>query len=253
MKANTFIWGIVLLSLMFSVSAQAVGSQAGANYNCTTESADGGGQRTTSADYISDSSFGAGSFVASANYAQRGGFAGQLNNPPVARVTTVNRNPGAGLVIAVADLATNWSDVDGYAVALAGVNLTSTNEVQLVVNSDGIFYTNNLNLNDRFNYTIIDGQGESALGTVVVVPTTEVVVGQPKSITMDGGTVTILFVGNVEGYSYKVQRTTNLLTSQWVTIGMTNAPVGGAFQFNDNFGDLGGVPPPAAFYRLSSQ
>jgi hypothetical protein len=88
---------------------------------------------------------------------------------------------------------------------------------------------------------------------VVVVPTTEVVVGQPKSITMDGGTVTILFVGNVEGYSYKVQRTTNLLTSKWVTIGMTNAPVGGAFQFNDNFGDLGGVPPPAAFYRLSSQ
>ena len=61
--------------------------------------------------------------------------------------------------------------------------------------------------------------------------------------------VTLSFVGTA-GHAFDVQRSTNLLSS-WLVIGTTNAPIGGAFSFTDNFSSFGGVPPRAAFYRLS--
>jgi hypothetical protein len=45
-----------------------------------------------------------------------------------------------------------------------------------------------------------------------------------------------------------VQRSTNLRQG-WVTLGTTNTPVGGSFQWVDGFHDLAAVPP-SAFYRL---
>jgi hypothetical protein len=47
----------------------------------------------------------------------------------------------------------------------------------------------------------------------------------------------------IPGYQYHVQVSTNL--SDWSDILITNAPVGGVFQFNDS-----AAPLPTAFYRL---
>ena len=51
----------------------------------------------------------------------------------------------------------------------------------------------------------------------------------------------------IPGYSYAVQRSTNL--TDWVTLVTTNTPADGRFDCTDAFGDLGGVPT-AAYYRL---
>jgi autotransporter-associated beta strand protein len=72
--------------------------------------------------------------------------------------------------------------------------------------------------------------------------------GQPQGISVAAGQVTIAFAG-IAGDSYGVQRSTNLVN--WTTIWSTNAPAGGVFGFTDPFSDLGGTPPPAAYYRLT--
>jgi len=76
--------------------------------------------------------------------------------------------------------------------------------------------------------------------------------GQPTGIVNAGeNSATVSFAGT-PNVSYGVQRSTNLLTG-WVTLWTTNAPTGGVFNYTDNFSDLGGTPPPSAYYRLSWQ
>jgi hypothetical protein len=64
------------------------------------------------------------------------------------------------------------------------------------------------------------------------------------------GMPTITFYG-VPNVTYDIQRSTNLMTGAlgWVTLWETNAPGGGAYQYTDQFNDLG-IAPAAALYRL---
>lgn len=242
------------LKILFPVLWLAVaalsraGSQGSADYSAGVESIDGGGSRAASADYSSEGSFGPGRFIASADYTQRGGYAGQLPNAPVAGVATAYRTAGTRLLISLANVTNNWTDADGSPVFLAGMNLVTTNNVYLTTNATYIFYTNSPNVNDQISYTIRDAQGESAAGTISVIVITTVT-GQSLGIVVSGsGMATAQFAG-IPGYSYGVQRSTNLLS--WVTVLATNAPPGGLFQFTDTFSDLGGIAPSSAYYRLS--
>ncbi len=72
--------------------------------------------------------------------------------------------------------------------------------------------------------------------------------GEPQTLTVDSSSATVNFSGQ-PNQSYDVQRSTNLV--DWVTIGTTNAPPGGLFNFMDTFSDLGGTEPAAAYYRLT--
>ncbi len=234
-------------------ASSRAGPQSSADYNFTTESIDGGGLRMSSADYTSDGSFSAGNFIASADYQQRGGYAGQLPNPPVAGTTLVYRTAGTRLLISLANVTNHWTDADGSRMFLAGMDLVTTNNVHLTTNATYIFYTNSPNVNDQIAYTIRDAQGEGAAGVISVIVITAVT-GQPQGLTVQGltasehRTATARFAG-IPGYTYSVQRSTNLLN--WVTVLATNAPPSGLFQFTDNFGDLGGIAPASAYYRLS--
>ena len=185
------------------------------------------------------------------------------NHPPVASLTTVTCTEGMSAEIALSDMATNWSDPDGDTVELTSINLTTTNGValfpiNLTTNLDGSYviaanaylgYRNPTNvMNDQFSYSISDGQGGTNIGYVDIIISTNVITGQATGvIATGGGPVTVNFAGII-GYSYSVQRSTNLL--DWVTVWTTNAPAGGLFNFTDNFGDLGGNPG-SAYYRLS--
>ena len=97
------------------------------------------------------------------------------NHPPSANVMTVARTAGLALMIALSDVATNWTDnPDGDHISLTSVTMQSTNGVNLFplnwsTNLDGsivttnayafIGYTNSPNVNDQINYSISDGQG----------------------------------------------------------------------------------------------
>ena len=183
------------------------------------------------------------------------------NHPPVANLMTVTRTAGLSVKVALSDIATNWSDLDNDPISLTNFNLLTTNSVAISLmnvntNNDGSYfitntafigYSNNLNVRDRFSYTITDGIGGSAVGYVDIVVSTNPIVGQVTGIIHpDGSAVTLSFCG-IPDYPYNVQRSTNLV--DWATILTTNAPVHGLFIFTDNFG--GGNPPSSAYYRLS--
>ena len=105
------------------------------------------------------------------------------NHPPTATVMTVSLAAGGNVEIALSDLATNWSDVDGDTVELTAIDSTTTNGVTLALintttNNDGsyvitnnafISYTNNLDVNDQFSYTISDGFGGTNTGIVNII------------------------------------------------------------------------------------
>jgi hypothetical protein len=168
------------------------------------------------------------------------------NHPPVVTAAMqVVRAADFSLKVALSDLATNWTDADGDTVTLTGVS-PSTNSVNLFTNGAYILYTNSPNVADQFSYTIGDGQGGSATGVVNITVVTNAS-GQSKSIAVSGSTASLSFAG-VPGFTYNVDRSTNLVG--WTTIWTTNAPGTGLFNFTDDFSDLG-APPSSAYYRLT--
>ena len=82
------------------------------------------GTNTITAQYAGDSNY-----IGSTNDLAGGQVV--TNHPPVAAPMTVTRTAGTVLTIALADVATNWSDADGDTVTLSGINLVTTNGVTL--------------------------------------------------------------------------------------------------------------------------
>jgi hypothetical protein len=191
-------------------------------------------------------------------------FTTTTNHPPVAAVLTLTQTANVPLMLALSDLATNWSDIDGDPVSLVSINFTSTNRatvypLNLTTNPDGSYVITNLallgfvnpaKLNDQISYTISDGLGDSTVGVINIVVSFNALTGQATGIvsSFNNNSVTLSFAG-VPGYTYAVERSTNWPT--WIPIWTTNAPAGSFFNFTDTFGDLGGIAPSSAFYRLS--
>ena len=167
------------------------------------------------------------------------------NHPPVAANVNYYRNAGIStLRITIADLLTNVTDVDLDTLTLTAVG-TSTNGISSITNSTFVLYQNTNSVNDQFTYTVDDGNGGSVTANVNIV-VQPFVTGQSATITVSGPTATVQFFG-IPGYGYGVQRSTNL--TSWATLVNTNAPANGAFEWTDDFSDLG-VVPASAYYRL---
>jgi hypothetical protein len=232
---------------MLAATARAAGPQSSTDYQFTIESIDGGGLRAASAGCTGDHSFSAGSFVTSADYKQRGGYIGQLNNLPVAAAFNVGRTAGLDLLILLSDLTNSWSDVDGDSVTRSGINLVTTNGVTVRTNSVLILYSNTRNVNDQISYAIHDSEGGTGSG-VINITVTPFVTGQSTGTLMvSGGTVSATFYG-IPSFTYEVQRSTNLV--DWVTISTNTVGSNGVFNVTDTFPDLGGSILSSAYYRM---
>ena len=209
---------------------------------------------------------GAGNYIGSTNTVNQI----VTNHLPVASVMTVKRTAGLALIIALSDVATNWNDADGDTVELTGVNIQSTNGVNLFAlnwstNLDGsivttnayafIGYTNSPNVADQISYSISDGQGGTNIGYVNIVIQGSVT--GTNSIT--GHDFTSPYSNTVTAYGipyfyYTLERSTNLTSPVWVDVSTNQAAANGAINAVDTFWDLGGVKPsPSAFYQLKWQ
>jgi autotransporter-associated beta strand protein len=167
------------------------------------------------------------------------------DNPPVAGTASYTRNAGISLHISITNLLANATDAYGDTLSLVGVT-TSTNGVTLVNSSGNLLYQNASNVNDQFTYTVTDPYGATSTGLVNIVVNNAGTFGQNATVSVGGSSATVSFAA-IPGYSYGIQRSTNL--TDWVTILTTNAPSNGLFSFTDNFSDLG-VVPSSAYYRL---
>jgi hypothetical protein len=215
------------------------------------------GTNTITAQYAGDSNY-----IGSTNNLSDGQVV--TNHPPAAAVMTVYRTADLNLMVALSDIATNWSDTDGDNVELTGVNLLSTNSqtlylLNVTTNGDGslattnfsfVGYTNNSNINDQFSYSIVDSYGGTNIGYVNIVIVSSV--GGTNSITaIASGNPTIITAYGIPGYTYVAQRATNLVSPVWINIATNFAATNGMISASDSFTDLGGTPPLSAYYRLS--
>ena len=168
------------------------------------------------------------------------------NTAPVANTDTYTRTSNLSLKIDIASLLTNDTDANTNPITLTGINLTTTNNITLTTNTTDIFYPSNAaNVNDKFTYTISDGQGGTATGSVLisiinVTGTNSVLnlqVGVPAT-----GTNTLKFLG-VPGFSYISQYATNV-TGPWVNYATNTAAANGLWTNLDRF-----ATSPQRFYR----
>ena len=186
------------------------------------------------------------------------------NHPPVAGAMTATRLAGETIKVALSDMATNWSDAESDAISLTQINFTTTNGVTLTqlnvtTNSNGSYvtnnygflgYTNNLNVADRFSYTIRDSFGSTNIGFVNIVVQTSVT-GTNSITGIQSGVPTTVTAYGIPGYSYILERSTNLVN--WVSVSTNVAAANGRINATDSFSDLGGQQPASANYRLKYQ
>lgn len=167
------------------------------------------------------------------------------NTPPVAANVSYTRNAAVNQFdINISSLLTNVTDVDGDAITLVSVGL-STNGVQPAISGNYILYTNASPVADQFSYTVTDGYGGTNSALITLNVSTQPLFGSgPPGISVSNGATTLNFAG-VAGYSYSVERSTNVTFNPFDILLTTNMPNSGGFQFTDP-----NPPQPAAFYRL---
>jgi hypothetical protein len=162
-----------------------------------------------------------------------------INTPPVATNLTIERYPTQGVKVRLATLLTNDSDADGDSLSIV-INTTSANAGTVTVSSGWVFYTPAAGFtnDDFFNYTIQDGFGGSAVGTVIVAIIVDNSPGQSLTL-IDLGNGSFLINGSgIAGRTYRLQYTGSLDTPNWqflpgATLTANNV---GIFQFVDNPG-----------------
>ena len=164
------------------------------------------------------------------------------NHPPVATDATYTRGAAVNTYkIAVSNLLASASDIDSDTLSLVSAG-GSTNGALVMIGGNYVLYYNTNAVADQFSYTVTDANGGTNSATVTINIDTTPLFGQSQIATVSGGMATLNFAG-IPGYSYSVQRSTNLV--DWTALLTTNAPVGGAFIFTDS-----SAPTPSAFYRL---
>jgi hypothetical protein len=156
------------------------------------------------------------------------------NHPPLAAPTFYTNTASFSLSIAIADLATNWSDADGDPVALAGVSV-STNGITLTNNGVALVYYNTNNVADQFACTISDGFGGTNFQTVTIAPAPQAMPAPriTQVVTGADGAVTLSLHG-APGYAFILEATTNLVApGSWLSLATNTPGTNGVWQFSD--------------------
>ena len=199
---------------------------------------------------LSTSSLSHGSHTITAEYASNGNFTGttnslspnqMINTPPAASSPTVTRGPGISLKVNIPALGT---DADGDTLSVTALGAGSQGAT-ITHNSAYVFYlpASGNNNNDSITYTISDGYGGAASGTITV--NVVAVGGIAQSITVTNGVATIHFFG-IPGFQYDLQRATSVngTYSTVTAAGTQTAASDGQFSFTDSSAPSGG-----AYYR----
>ena len=154
------------------------------------------------------------------------------NHPPVATDATYYRAKGLSLKIAITNLLTYVTDVDGDTNSLQSVGAGLTNAT-IMTDSTYVYYLPGTgagsNDNDVISYTVSDGFGGTATTNILV--NVYSAAGPAQMSLPTNGVVNITFHG-IPNYTYIVQTTTNL-SLPWWTLSTNTASTNGIWQFTD--------------------
>ena len=168
-----------------------------------------------------------------------------VDRPPVAGNDTMGAISNRTATVLTAKLLSNDTDPDGDTLTLSAVSATSTNGGTVSLGAGSVTYAPAANYvgADAFTYTVSDGRGGSATGTVLVTVRS----ATDPSLNIIGGVTTnqngalIQFAG-IPGRTYTVERSVDLST--WTAIGTATVPAHGITSFQDT-----SPPPGGGFYR----
>jgi hypothetical protein len=167
-----------------------------------------------------------------------------INTPPVAGSVTLYRNPVLSVKVRLSTLLTNASDADSDTLNLS-VSSTSASNATVTVSGGWVFYTPPAGFTnaDSFTYTVTDGHGGSAVGTVAVAIQVDTNQSQNLTITdLDNGSFLII-VNGIPGYTYRLQYSDSTYPFVWQNLVSATANSTGSFQYTDTSGST------ARFYR----
>ena len=169
-----------------------------------------------------------------------------INTPPVAGADSIERYPTQGVKVRLSTLLANDTDADADTINIT-VASASANGNTLSVSDGWVFYTPALGFTnaDTFTYSLDDGHGGSATGTVTVAIKTDDSLGENLTI-VDLGNGSFRIDGNgIPGRAYRLQYSDILNPPNWQFLpGATvTADSTGAFQFTDTSG------APTRIYR----
>ena len=138
-------------------------------------------------------------------------------------------------------LTANDAVAAGYSLKITGVTHTGGHGGSVVLNGESITYTPPENYvgTDSFTYTVNDGHGGAAVGTVAVS------VRAGGGVLLPGGGVRLIFQG-VGNRTYRVETAASLTMPDWQPLGTAIADQTGVITFDD-------LPPagtPTRFYRI---
>jgi hypothetical protein len=165
------------------------------------------------------------------------------NHPPASEPAFYTNTTGFPLSIAIADLATNWSDVDGDTVSLAAVGV-STNGTVLTNTGTALVYFNTNRVADQFVCFLTDGWGGTNFQTVGIVPPDRT----PRIgvVELAGNGSIILPLGGASGDTCILETTTNLVSANWRPVATNTLDDTGVWLFTDTLA----THVPQRFYRL---
>jgi len=168
------------------------------------------------------------------------------NHPPTVTSVVYTNDSTFTVSIAMADLATNWSDIDGDTVSLTDVSV-STNGITVTNNGTALIYYNSNNVVDQFTCTVTDSFGDSSAQTITIEPapspnTTPIISG----VAVSPSGAIVLYLSGASGSTYILESATNLEGGTWEPIATNTLDSTGVWQFVDpNSADF-----PQRFYRL---
>lgn len=170
-----------------------------------------------------------------------------VNTPPVAGSDTLAAARNTSVSLPAARLLLNDHDTDGDALAVTGVSTASGAGGTVGLSGGSLTYTppSDFTGQDSFTYTIADGRGGTATGTVVVTVGSGSATSQNfVSLDLGSGGAQLRWRG-IAGLSYRIQYSDDLGASWQDFAGSVTAGATGAIDYLDSTIPL----PPQRFYR----
>lgn len=168
------------------------------------------------------------------------------NNPPVVNsAMDASVDPGQTVVIAAAKILSNCSDPDGDVLTIT--DATAGTGSASVTNGD-VLYTAGVDPGtDIISYTASDGNGGTAIGTInVTIRVPSEGFNRLSLVPLGDGSVQLTYLG-IPGYSYVLEKTTDLTPpAVWTDVETNTAASNGFLLFTNSSAE------PVLFFRTRS-
>ncbi len=114
----------------------------------------------------------------------------RVNRRPTVTYAAFQSTPGQLLTIPLASLVAAGTDPDGDSLSFGNFDPVTTNGVTLTSDGTNIYYFNNADVSDQFNFTLKDNHGGTATGSAFIgqgLPTGPSITSNPTNVTVASG------------------------------------------------------------------